>query len=124
MGRKGGPVADQPHFALPLEEAIVRQLPLRLGVRDRLARRPGGGAVGARRAVDDRGQAHRHPRPAEFGEGRRAATPPLLLHLCLAAADLVYVQVEVAIPVDGIHGQVQMPVDEQHVASLLAVMWR
>ena len=69
---------------------------------------------GARNDGDDGEEDFAAP---HFGEGCGAVAAAPLFHIGFGGADFGDLQVEVAIPFEGVHSQVEMGVDQQHGAG-------
>jgi len=117
---QGIPIRDQPHLALCGEHAIVGQLALCPTVGHFLA---GRAFVAwqirgrASRPTNHSGHAHADVSTAEFRKRDGAEAAALASHAGLSDPQLVDVEVEVAIPVDGVHRQIQMSIEQQHPAA-------
>ena len=71
-----------------------------------------GRAIRTSSAADNGGYGQRHFGAAEFGQSDGAAAASLLFHADFGLPNLLHAQVQVAIPLQGIHRQVQMGVDQ------------
>ena len=117
VGCKPRLVSHLPQLALRLQDPVIGQLSLRLAVGDLLVGRPRGGRSGPGDAADDGRQRQGDLALAHLGQGGGAAGATLLRHARLATAQLVDLELQVAVPVEGVHGQVEMGVDQNHWIS-------
>ena len=111
---EGSGVADDADFPLAFEHAVVGELALGAGVGDLLTGRTGRGTAGTGGARDDGDHGDEQFGPAHLREGGGVASPALLGHAGLGPADLGHAQIQVAVPLQGVHGQVEVGVDHQH----------
>ena len=114
--------ADGDEFTRLLHRAIPRELPLRL--RPRLCRRgPARQPVEVRRVARDlRRHTNAHLRAAQLGEAQRVVAPVLLVRLVkFAAADTFEGPRQIAVPLQRVHGEVEMCVEDEHIRMFVGV---
>ena len=114
-------IGDHAHLALRFQHPVVGQLSLGLGVGDLLGGHARGRAVGPGGARDHRGHRDGQFRLSHFGQGDCTAASSFLGHAGFELTDFGHAQLQVPVPLQGVHGQVQVGVDHQH-GGVLSVM--
>ena len=129
MGVERRPVLDPAQVALLFEGAVVGQLAVGGGVGGlhRLVALDGRHQVGPQQPGQQRGDEDADPAAAQLGERHRALAAALAGHalLALAAADVGRRQPQVAVPVEGVPGEVEVGVEDEHAwVGPLSDGWR